>query len=284
MKSWHLIIDIERCEDCNNCLLACKDEHVGNEWPGYTAEQPRHGQRWMDVVRIERGEYPLVDVAYRPTTCMHCAEAPCIEASGGAMYRRKDGIVLIDPEKAKGKRELMDSCPYQAIWWNEERQTAQKCTFCAHLIDQGWKQPRCVQACPTGALRVELVDEPEMARMAAAEKLETLHAEYGTRPAVYYANPRRFDSCFIAGSVALEKDKIIDCAAGVVVMLFHDNLRMADAITDAYGDFRFDGLAKNSAEYWVEITMTGYEAYSSYLAKLDRSVNLGVIPLSPYHP
>jgi Fe-S-cluster-containing dehydrogenase component len=28
MKKWNLIIDIEKCEDCNNCFLACKDEHV----------------------------------------------------------------------------------------------------------------------------------------------------------------------------------------------------------------------------------------------------------------
>ncbi|XFO68983.1 hypothetical protein SPSIL_052110 [Sporomusa silvacetica DSM 10669] len=34
MKKWHLIIDVEKCEDCNNCHMACKDEHVGNEWPG----------------------------------------------------------------------------------------------------------------------------------------------------------------------------------------------------------------------------------------------------------
>jgi Fe-S-cluster-containing dehydrogenase component len=283
MKTWHLIIDVARCEDCNNCLLACKDEHAGNEWPGYAVEQPRHGQRWMDVVRIERGQYPLVDVVYRPTTCMHCADAPCIEASAGAVYRRKDGIVLIDPERAKGKRELVDSCPYHAIWWNEERQTAQKCTLCAHLIDQGWKQPRCVQACPTGALRVEFVDEPEMARMVEAEKLEVLHAEYGTRPTVYYADLRRFDSCFIAGSVAVEKNQVIDCAAGAAVILFRDNRRIADTLTDAFGDFRFDGLASNSNEYRIDIAMEGFEANSSYLQRLDQSVNLGVILLSPFH-
>ena len=35
MKSWHVIIDVANCEDCNNCLLACKDEHLDNAWPGY---------------------------------------------------------------------------------------------------------------------------------------------------------------------------------------------------------------------------------------------------------
>ena len=55
MKNWRMIVDIASCEDCNNCTLACKDEHVENEWPGYAIAQPRHGQRWIDVARKERG-------------------------------------------------------------------------------------------------------------------------------------------------------------------------------------------------------------------------------------
>ncbi|GAG02536.1 unnamed protein product, partial [marine sediment metagenome] len=39
MNKWNLIIDIEKCEDCNNCFLACKDEHVDNDWPGYAVSQ-----------------------------------------------------------------------------------------------------------------------------------------------------------------------------------------------------------------------------------------------------
>ena len=40
MKKWHLMIDVEKCEDCNNCFLACKDEHVENDWTGYSVAQP----------------------------------------------------------------------------------------------------------------------------------------------------------------------------------------------------------------------------------------------------
>ena len=32
MKNWKLIIDVAKCHNCNNCLMACKDEHVGNNW------------------------------------------------------------------------------------------------------------------------------------------------------------------------------------------------------------------------------------------------------------
>ena len=188
MKNWRMIIDVAKCEDCNNCTLACKDEHVDNDGRVTPSPSPATASAgWMWRAK-SAGEFPLIDVAYRPTTCMHCADAPCVAASEGAIYRRKDGIVLIDPEKAKGRSELAGTCPYGMIWWNEEREVAQKCTFCAHLIDEGWKQPRCVQACPTGALRVEFVDDEEMERIAAKEKLQPLHPEHKTRPAVYYAN------------------------------------------------------------------------------------------------
>ena len=74
------------------------------------------------------------------------------KSQDAAVYQRPDGIVLIDPEKAKDRKEIVDTCPYGAIWWNQETATPQKCTFCVHLLEDGWQQPRCVQACPTDAL------------------------------------------------------------------------------------------------------------------------------------
>ena len=57
MKQRYISIDVAKCHDCNNCFMACKDEHCGNDWPGYTAAQPRHGHRWMNIERRERGVY-----------------------------------------------------------------------------------------------------------------------------------------------------------------------------------------------------------------------------------
>ena len=123
MEKYALIIDVEKCEDCNNCFLACKDEHIGNDWPRYTVSQPIHGHRWMNIFRKERGQFPLIDVSYLPVPCMHCDNAPCIKAAkNGGIYKRDDGIVMIDPLKAVGQEELIKSCPYDAIWWNEEHQ------------------------------------------------------------------------------------------------------------------------------------------------------------------
>lgn len=280
MKKWHMVIDVSKCEDCNNCSLACKDEHVDNEWPGYTVAQPLHGQRWMDVARKERGQFPLVDVVYRPTTCMQCADAPCIKASHGTVRRREDGIVLIDPEKAKGQRQLVNACPYGAIWWNEERQVPQKCTLCAHLLDDGWKQPRCVQACPTGALQVKCVEDAEMARIVESEKLQCLHPEFKTQPQIFYANLQRFESCFIGGSIATDQDGTVDCAAGATVVLRRGEQTIAETTTDAFGDFRFDGLEPGSFGYAVDVQLKGFDSRMMQVPQLDTSLNLGTVCLT----
>ncbi len=110
MSKWNLIIDIAKCHDCNNCFLACKDEFVENDWSPYSVPQPAQGHKWVNIMRRERGQYPRVDVAYRPTPCMHCDNADCVKAAEDtAVYQREDGIVIIDPVKAKGQKAIVDS-------------------------------------------------------------------------------------------------------------------------------------------------------------------------------
>jgi len=260
MKKWHLIIDVEKCEDCNNCFLACKDEHVDNDWTPIAASQPRHGQRWCNIMRKERGQYPLIDVAYRPTPCMHCDDAPCItKAENGAVYKRPDGIVIIDSQKARGQKQLVASCPYGAIWFNDELQLPQKCTLCVHLLDQGWQKTRCVQACPTGAMVLVGAEDAEIKARIKAQDLKSLHPEYGTRPRVYYRNLYRYDRCFIAGSVATAVDGVVDCVANAKVILNKDGQKTDTALSNAFGDFKFDNLEKNSGAYDLEIAQSGFQ-------------------------
>ena len=85
--------------------------------------------------------------------------------------------------KAKGRKDLVEACPYGHIWWNEDLQVPQIWTFDAHLIDQGWQQTRGQQSCPTGAMRAIKVEDEEMARMAREEGLEVMKPELGTQAA-----------------------------------------------------------------------------------------------------
>ena len=277
MEKYALIIDVEKCEDCNNCFLACKDEHIGNDWPGYTASQPIHGHRWMNIFRKERGQFPLIDVSYLPVPCMHCDNAPCIKAAkNGGIYKRDDGIVMIDPLKAVGQEELIKSCPYDAIWWNEEKNVPQKCTFCAHLMDEEWKEPRCVQACPTGALKALKVDEDALSRLKETEGLEILKPALNTQPRVYYKNLFRYTKCFVGGSVAFNNEGVADCADGAEVVLLKNGETMAATKTDNFGDFKFDNLDENSGGYRLEINFQDYDKKTMDI-DVRISLNVGTI-------
>ena len=279
MSKWNLIIDVAECTNCNNCTLAAMDEYIGNDWPGYSAPMPKHGHKWINILQKERGGFRFMDIAYVPTMCNHCDDAPCIAAAkDGAITKRDDGIVLIDPVKAKGQRQLVDACPYGHIWWNEALELPQAWTFDAHLLDQGWQQTRGQQACPTGAMRAIKIDDAEMARMAKDEGLEVIKPELGTKPRVWYRNLWRYSKAFIGGSVSAEADGVIDCVEGAKVTLSKDGSAIAETETDNYGDFKFDKLDENSGPYKVEIVANGHGAKTMEVTLTD-SVYLGEIRL-----
>jgi Fe-S-cluster-containing dehydrogenase component len=278
MKKWNMVIDVAECTNCNLCTLAAMDEYVDNDWPGYAAPMPRHGHKWIDILQKERGQAPMVDVAYVPTMCNHCDDAPCITKGAGAVKKRNDGIVLIDPVAAKGRKDLVDACPYGHIWWNEELKLPQAWPFDAHLLDQGWSQTRGHQSCPTGAMRAICVEDDEMAKVAREQGLEIMKPELGTKPRVYYKNLWRYATCFIGGSVSMEANGVVDCVEGASVRLLKSGAVTSEVATDNYGDFKFDRLNENSGDYLVEISATD-RAKKTITVKLGTSINLGEIRL-----
>ncbi len=255
MAKYGMVIDLNKCTGCYNCFLACRDEFAGNEYPGYSAAQPMSGQNWIWVAERERGQFPKVKVAYTPLICMHCDNAGCIKmAKDKAVYRRPDGIVIIDPVKAKGQKQIVSACPYRVIDWNEELQLPQKCTFCAHLLDKGEKEPRCVESCPSGALVFGDLDDSksEVVQLMASGKTEILHPEYGLKERVKYIGIVRK---FVAGTVIY--GDIDECAGGLTVTLSGKDGKK-ETKTDNFGDFEFEGLPDN-AEYTVTIKAPKYK-------------------------
>ena len=279
MEKWNLIIDVAECTNCNLCTLATMDEYIGNDWPGYAAPMPKHGHHWINILQKERGQTPVVDVAYVPTMCNHCDQAPCIRAAtDGAIRKRADGIVLIDPEMAKGQQQLVDACPYGHIWWNGELKIPQAWPFDAHLIDQGWQQTRGQQSCPTGAMRAIKVTDEQMQRLAGEQQLEVMRPEFGTKPRVYYKNLWRYTKCFIAGTISAETNGVVDCVESALVRLFKNDACLRETASDNYGDFRFDRLDEGSGPYTVEIAARGHPT-RTVTANLGKSINLGDIIL-----
>ncbi|MEE2999823.1 MAG: 4Fe-4S dicluster domain-containing protein [Pseudomonadota bacterium] len=280
MDKWNLIIDVENCTNCNMCVLACQDEHVDNDFPSYAAPMPKHGARWIEIMRKERGQASMIDVAYMPVMCNHCDNAPCVEAAkDGAVTKRDDGIVIIDPIKAKGQKHLVDSCPYDRIWWNEELQIPQTWIFDAHLLDDGWKEPRAASVCATGSIVAKKVSDSEMERIVEEDRLEVLEPEKGTKPRVYYKNLYRYNKCFIGGSVAVRNGGVEDCIKDANVQLIQGSDTISETSTDVFGDFKFDKLDENSGKYRITISADGYSS-TSIDVELKESTTLDDIYLT----
>jgi Fe-S-cluster-containing dehydrogenase component len=274
MARYGMVIDVTRCNGCYNCFIACKDEYCGTAHPGYSAPQPMTGQDWLKIVPKERGQFPVVKQDYIVTPCMHCDSAACVKASSdGAVYKRDDGIVLIDPVKAKGNKDIVKSCPYRLIHWNEEEQVAQKCTMCAHLLDAGWKEPRCVEACPTGTLIFGDLDDPDSAasKALAAGATEVPHPEYRLNEKVRYIGlPKNF----VAGAVVFSDTD--ECGAGAKISLEGGDTQVSTT-ADAFGDFEFEDLPANT-DYRVTVSAPGYKPQTCDV-RTTKSIYLGEILL-----
>ncbi|MFO1283223.1 MAG: 4Fe-4S dicluster domain-containing protein [Burkholderiales bacterium] len=278
---WALFIDVAKCHNCRNCYVACKDEHVDNDWPGVSAPQPRHGHEWIAIATRERGEAPMVDVAHLPTMCNQCENAPCVAAAGdGAVYRRDDGIVIIDPVRARGRREIVDSCPYGAIAWNDELQLAQKWTFDAHLIDRGWKEPRCVQVCPTGAMTSAKLDDAALARKLADEEYEPLRPELGARPRVFYRHLARYTKVFVGATLVRAVNGVVECVAGARAAVVADGREIAQAVSDDFGEVKVDGLDEGRGRVRFVVEQAGFRRIEIDV-DLGESRYLGTLALEP---
>jgi Fe-S-cluster-containing dehydrogenase component/CRP-like cAMP-binding protein len=142
-----MLIDLERCTRCDDCVRACAMTHDNN--PRFI----RHG--------------PVHDRFMVATACMHCSDPVCmIECPTGAIHRtRSDGTVVINDQTCIGCTQCANNCPYDAIRMVPIRDRsgnpivdektgnpltqATKCDLC---IDQ-WGPPACQTACPHDALQ-----------------------------------------------------------------------------------------------------------------------------------
>jgi tetrathionate reductase subunit B len=267
-----VVIDVTKCIGCYNCQITCKDEHVGNDWMPYSKPQTE-GQFWVKVDEYERGTLPKVRVDWIPKLCMHCEDAPCAAAcTENAIYARSDGIMIIDPDKCKGSRKCIEACPYGVIYFNEELKISQKCTMCAHLLDEGWEEPRCVRACPTDALRYgEYEDMQELIRKSEVHPTDKGKAEPKVR--VFYLG---LPKGFIIGEVySPGEDKCIEGAKITARDITTGEL--ATAKTNNYGDFCLEKL--KDAFYSLVIEKEGYYSKELYKISSGKGVNLGAIKL-----
>ena len=140
-----MVIDLDRCTRCDDCVRACASSHDNN--PRFL----RHG--------------PVSGNFMVANACMHCADPVCmIGCPTGAIHRESfAGQVVINPSTCIGCKACYNNCPYEAIRMVEVRDAggeimvdqqmqpiakATKCDLCV----ENHGGPACQRACPHGAL------------------------------------------------------------------------------------------------------------------------------------
>jgi len=177
MTRWSWVIDQTKCIGCHACTTACKSENdvavgVFRTW----------------VKHVDVGTFPDVKRHFAVLRCNHCEDAPCVEICPvTAMYQRSDGLVDFDESLCIGCKACMQACPYDAIYMDPDSNTAAKCNFCSHRVDEGLL-PACVVVCPVEALVFGDMDDPtsKVSRELKEKKVTVRRPEQHTRPKAFY--------------------------------------------------------------------------------------------------
>jgi len=151
-----VVIDMDRCIECQSCAAACYASHAN-----------------MPAVH-----FAVSGAALLPLICRQCISAPCVDACPAeAMVRDDEGVVRRRLFRCIGCGSCARACPFGVLpnvvsgvptgYKSTNRMSGHqiaKCDLCYDRIESDPEAvPRCVAACPTGALM--FVDEHE------AEKL-----------------------------------------------------------------------------------------------------------------
>ena len=175
-------IDQRTCIGCHACTVACKTEH----------DIPV-GQFRTWVKYVDSGSFPDTTRSFGVMRCNHCTDAPCIKiCPTQALYKRDDGIVDFDNERCIGCKSCMQACPYDAIYIDEDTNTAAKCNLCAHRVDEDL-EPACVVVCPTHSIWVGDLDDPTsgIAKLVSENETAVRSPEQNTGPNVFYLGADR---------------------------------------------------------------------------------------------
>jgi DMSO reductase family type II enzyme iron-sulfur subunit len=183
--------DYGRAWKFNQTDVVHSNSKQGNTWLRPDGE-PKWGPNWDEDRGA--GSYPQDNhYFYLPRICNHCTHPACLDACPRAAIEKRDedGIVLVDQDRCHGYRFCVEACPYKKVFFDTERQVANKCIFCMPRVEEG-VAPACARQCP-GRLRfVGYLDDEEGPIHKLVHRFKValpLHPEYGLQPNVFYVPP-----------------------------------------------------------------------------------------------
>ena len=271
MAQYGMLIDLKACTGCKACMTACKAYH---SIPFGEYEGREYYRIWPE--EEESGEYPYVIRNMAPLLCMQCEDPPCVKVCpvSRAIYRREDGLILVNPKKCNGCGFCIPACPYGAIYLREDKMIADKCNFCVDDIDVG-KQPICVLSCPSDAMFFGDLEEPESMISTLLKNWDArpLHPEYKTKPSVYYTD----HAMRLKGTIVSKETGYGIQGATITINCLNEN--NSDSMkTDSYGAFFFWNL-KPRRKYVLLILVNGIVSNEREIYIDKEYVDLGMIPI-----
>jgi Fe-S-cluster-containing dehydrogenase component len=179
---YSMVIRQDRCIGCQRCLDACVS---ANRVPGYG---------WRTLI-LEKEDLKAVGQKreYIPILCNQCNNPPCVRTCPTrATYKDKTtGIVMMNEKKCIGCKSCMMACPYDARYYNEERQSIDKCDFCfEERLSKGETNVACAVACPADARIFGDLADPQSRVYPLVHQLQksvwVIRPEIGCKPNVFY--------------------------------------------------------------------------------------------------
>ncbi len=149
-QQYRFHFDALKCVGCRCCEVACNEQ---NNNPADI--------KWRRVGEMEGGEFPAFTQLLNSMSCNHCIDPECLKGCPTNSYIKfENGIVYHDDDACIGCQYCTWNCPYQVPVFNEDRGIVTKCHMCHERLEEG-QSPACVQACPAGAIEIEVVDVEE---------------------------------------------------------------------------------------------------------------------------
>lgn len=189
-------VDLDKCSGCKACVTAC---HAMN---GLDDEES-----WRDVGLLHSEDWRAPFQAHVTTACHHCVEPGCLEGCPVLAYDKDPvtGIVRHLDDQCIGCQYCVMKCPYDVPKYSAARGIVRKCDMCSTRLGHG-EAPACVQACPSQAIRITLVNQQETSAHFRDEMQNTFlpasPAPRFTIPTTRYKSAKPLPANIVAGDHA----------------------------------------------------------------------------------
>lgn len=193
--NYAIALDYQNCIDCKACEAACKEENGVQ----LGADKQRI---WVGMEEGTIFGKPYANTY--PSQCNHCIDAPCVDVCPtDASHYTKGGIVKVTAEECILCEECIYACPYQARFIDDNKETADKCTFCDHRITSKGTTA-CQATCPTKVRTFGDLNDPksEIVQLLKSRRFFVEKEDAGTLPKLFFLLPE--DEIFARQSVAAD--------------------------------------------------------------------------------